>query len=132
FPWFLETYDSYPYDIQRVDVVRYFLLYKYGGIYSDLDIAPRHSVVPLLQYETVLPKTVPGFSNDFLMGAPGHPYWKAVIDGLANTNRYYGTKYFTVMMSTGPVYVSSIYYQYENKDEIWILPPELYSGGDKS
>lgn len=28
---------AYPYSIQRVDVLRYFLLHHYGGIYIDLD-----------------------------------------------------------------------------------------------
>ena len=31
FEWFLETYDNYKYDIQRVDASRYFFLYEYGG-----------------------------------------------------------------------------------------------------
>ena len=34
---FLETYDSYPYTIQRADVIRYFVLVHYGGTYIDLD-----------------------------------------------------------------------------------------------
>jgi len=38
YPWFLPTYTSYPYSIQRVDAVRYFILHKYGGIYLDLDM----------------------------------------------------------------------------------------------
>jgi inositol phosphorylceramide mannosyltransferase catalytic subunit len=37
YPWFLETYDSYLYAIQRADSLRYFLLAHYGGIYLDLD-----------------------------------------------------------------------------------------------
>lgn len=37
YPWFLPTYVAYPYSIQRVDVLRYFLLHHYGGIYIDLD-----------------------------------------------------------------------------------------------
>jgi inositol phosphorylceramide mannosyltransferase catalytic subunit len=37
YPWFLSTYDSYRYPVQRVDTVRLFLLREYGGIYLDLD-----------------------------------------------------------------------------------------------
>lgn len=33
FPWFLDTWFKYPYNIQRADVLRYFVLYEYGGIY---------------------------------------------------------------------------------------------------
>lgn len=38
YPWFLPTYLGYKFDIQRADVIRYFVLHKYGGIYMDLDI----------------------------------------------------------------------------------------------
>lgn len=37
FSWFLPTYDSYQFPIQRIDVLRYFLIRHYGGIYLDLD-----------------------------------------------------------------------------------------------
>ncbi len=37
YPWFLETFDSYPYPIQRADTIRYFVLHHFGGIYIDLD-----------------------------------------------------------------------------------------------
>jgi inositol phosphorylceramide mannosyltransferase catalytic subunit len=36
-PWFLPIYDSYPAEIYRVDMVRYFYLYLKGGFYIDLD-----------------------------------------------------------------------------------------------
>lgn len=29
---------NYKLDIQRADVIRYFVLHKYGGVYMDLDI----------------------------------------------------------------------------------------------
>lgn len=37
YPWFLETFDSYPYPIMRADSIRYFVLAHYGGIYVDMD-----------------------------------------------------------------------------------------------
>ncbi|MFT4115540.1 glycosyltransferase family 32 protein [Bradyrhizobium sp.] len=37
YPWFLATYDGYPAEIYRVDAVRYFWLYHFGGVYIDLD-----------------------------------------------------------------------------------------------
>jgi mannosyltransferase OCH1-like enzyme len=37
YPWFLETFQNYPYPIQRADAIRYFVLAHYGGIYIDLD-----------------------------------------------------------------------------------------------
>lgn len=48
FPWFLTTYLSYPKLVQRSDVVRYMVLYKYGGVYLDADVSSR------LQSDSVL------------------------------------------------------------------------------
>jgi mannosyltransferase OCH1-like enzyme len=31
YPWFIPTYEAYPYSIQRVDAFRYFVIYHYGG-----------------------------------------------------------------------------------------------------
>ena len=33
----METFDGYPYPIQRADAIRYFVLHHFGGIYIDLD-----------------------------------------------------------------------------------------------
>jgi len=37
FPWFLPYYDRYPREIFRVDLVRMFFLYEFGGLYVDMD-----------------------------------------------------------------------------------------------
>lgn len=37
YEWFLETWDAYPFNIERADAIRYFVLHHYGGIYIDLD-----------------------------------------------------------------------------------------------
>ena len=37
YPWFLETFEKYPYAIQRADTIRYFVLAHFGGTYLDLD-----------------------------------------------------------------------------------------------
>jgi mannosyltransferase OCH1-like enzyme len=46
FPDFLHTFDGYEHNIQRADAVRYMIMYKYGGVYADLDF---ESVRPLDQ-----------------------------------------------------------------------------------
>lgn len=39
FPWFMPAYLSYPRRVQRSDVSRYMVLYKYGGVYLDADVS---------------------------------------------------------------------------------------------
>lgn len=37
YPWFLPVYDQLPEKVQKVDILKYFLMRHYGGIYIDLD-----------------------------------------------------------------------------------------------
>ena len=61
YPSFLQMYDSYKYNIQRADSIRYFLLDHFGGIYMDLDIGCRRRMDSLIQgdWEVILPLTKP-------------------------------------------------------------------------
>ena len=70
FSWFLNTYDSYPHVIQRVDSARYFILYEYGGLYSDLDIAPLQNVSILFKRGVTLPITPNVGLSNALMASP--------------------------------------------------------------
>jgi len=48
FPSFLDIYNNYTHKIHRVDAVRYFYLYKYGGIYMDLDIVFKRDITSII------------------------------------------------------------------------------------
>ncbi len=93
FPCLLSTYDSYPYDIQRADVIRLIALYVYGGIYLDFDIVCLKSLDQLRAYNFVLPRTMPvGLSNDFIIAEPRHPFLFQVLNDLPKFNRNFFTK----------------------------------------
>ncbi|KAJ3127056.1 hypothetical protein HK098_006853 [Nowakowskiella sp. JEL0407] len=53
FPWFLETYDTLPKPISKADAVRYMYLYKYGGVYADLDVEALKPIDELLDFVLV-------------------------------------------------------------------------------
>ena len=83
--WFRDTYDGYKYHIQRVDVAKYFIMYSYGGIYSDLDIWCERPIHEWLNkgYGVLLPLSREwSFSNDFMVSSKKHPFFKWVIDAL--------------------------------------------------
>lgn len=83
YSWFLPTFEAYPYNIQRADVIRYFVLHRYGGVYMDLDMGCRRPVNPLLHFPVILPVTNPvGISNDLIFSEPNHPFMDAVIHNL--------------------------------------------------
>ena len=44
YPQFLKRFDSYKYNIQRIDMIRYFILKDFGGIYCDLDLYPIQNI----------------------------------------------------------------------------------------
>jgi mannosyltransferase OCH1-like enzyme len=132
YPWFLSTFDSYPYSIQRADVIRYFVLYHYGGFYVDLDIGCRRSFEQLRQNSSnsvILPKTQPiGFSNDWMAAKKGHAFLGLLISDLQDWNVGLVTKYPTVFFSTGPMFLNTMYCKYGDKQGISVLPDELYGG----
>ena len=40
FPKYVDLWNSFRYEIQRVDFIRYCILYTFGGLYIDCDIRP--------------------------------------------------------------------------------------------
>ncbi len=138
YPWFLETFDGYKYNIQRADAIRYFVLHHFGGIYIDLDIGCLRRMDPLLAYPVVLPKTIPvGVSNDLMFSAKGHPFMEQTIHNLVTFDHSWVLNYPTVMFSTGPMFLSAQYGIYTSAHpntasvDIRILPKSLYGKNAK-
>ncbi|SJL05338.1 related to MIPC synthase subunit (SurA) [Armillaria ostoyae] len=138
YPWFLRTYDGYRFPIQRADVIRYFVLHYYGGIYYDVDIGCKRPLDPLLTYPVILPKTIPvGVSNDLMFSTKGHPFFAQLIHNLAMFDHSWFLNYPTVMFSTGPMFLSIQYAIWTSShaaalsDPIRILPKSLYGKNAK-
>lgn len=135
YPQFLETFEGYPYPIQRADAIRYFVLFHFGGVYLDLDDGCGRPMEPLLSYPSWVRKTVPtGISNDAMGAVPGHPFFGYVIDRLQSYDRSWILPYITVMGSTGPLFLSVMWRHYtsdglnEGDGRIRILFPDEYQG----
>ncbi|KAL0466049.1 nucleotide-diphospho-sugar transferase [Neurospora intermedia] len=87
YPTFLPAYLSYPHPVQRVDALRYFLLYHHGGIYLDLDNGCLPSIKPgsdSLDALTYFPLWITdggrgALSNNILAARPNHPFWGRVV-----------------------------------------------------
>jgi hypothetical protein len=115
---------------------RYFVLHHYGGVYQDLDIGCKRPMLPLLNFDIVLPRTIPvGISNDLMFAAPQHPFMDLVTHNLVTFNHQYGTHYPTVMFSTGPMFLSAQYGLWPSVDGIRggvrVLPKSLYGKNAK-
>ncbi|KAK9452141.1 nucleotide-diphospho-sugar transferase [Limtongia smithiae] len=131
YPWFLETYDSYPFPIMRADAIRYFVLAHYGGIYIDLDEGCQSRLDPLLTYPAWVRKADPtGISNSVMGSTPNHPFFLRVMLELKNYNFNWGVPYITVMYATGPLYLSVVWKQFKrwatsDAEQLWILMPAV-------
>lgn len=110
YPWFLETFRGYKFNIQRADAIRYFVLARYGGVYIDLDDGCNRPLDPLLSYPAFARRTKPtGISNDVLGAVPQHPFFLGVIKEIAGYDRSWLLPYITIMGSTGPLFLSVIW-----------------------
>ncbi|KAJ4311790.1 hypothetical protein N0V94_007771 [Neodidymelliopsis sp. IMI 364377] len=109
YPWFLPTYTAYKHPIQRVDALKYFVLYHFGGVYMDLDIACRRSLDPLLEFPAWFPEASPlGVNNDLMASMPRHPVLLDMTSALMDRDWNLLFPYLTVFWSTGPQFSSDM------------------------
>ena len=132
YPWLLPTYSRYPYPIQRCDAARYMLLYRYGGVYVDLDVMCRTPLSSVFQ-ETpagvgvVLTPALPlGIATDFIaVRRPRDPVIRGVLSGLrrAAASWWYPPRlpYTSVMFRTGPVYFTRRINCHDRLDQILVV-----------
>jgi hypothetical protein len=124
FEWFLPTFQNYNVNIKRIDMVRPFLLYKYGGIYADMDIEVYKNFFDQLHEEKVSIVESPYKGNEnianCLMASPvGNHFWLLVIDRCYRyVNEY-------TLLSTGPQLYDKVYA--EHQDLVHVLPDRLYN-----
>lgn len=129
-PEFLETYDSYPYEIQRIDTARYVFLQAYGGLYADLDTVPMENIEPHVTCDAPVWLTNdvnPGtFTNCLMLSKPDAKFWTEVLkEATARRGVNYIGKFNTVIKSTGPHMVSEVIAKH--RDTICRLPKTKFN-----
>ncbi|KAM0247512.1 hypothetical protein ACHAQJ_009818 [Trichoderma viride] len=129
FPDLKEMWDSYPYPVERIDALRYMLLYEYGGVVLDMDLKCTRALGPLRRFSFVAPEAHPaGFSVGFMMASKRNEFIGNVVSNLATYNkRWLGLPYATVMFSTGCHYASVIHAYEPDRSDLKILPGPMHS-----
>jgi inositol phosphorylceramide mannosyltransferase catalytic subunit len=134
YPQLGALYREYPYPIQRVDMIRYLILHRYGGVYADLDLECFRSIEDLLhghacllslesQVHSAIHRTVRIVSNAFMAATPGHPLFEAVIEDLC-THRSPETKPDRIVLdTTGPMMLTRVLDRVGDRLGIGILDP---------
>ena len=158
YPNYYDTYLKLPVKIQKIDFFRYVTVYHYGGFYFDLDIDCLYPLDELLNYQCIFPVDQNIQSNkckeirfkyycdqnmNFMLGQyafaakPKDKFIKTLIDEINyNIDKYveifneYGHSLQYVYSSTGPDFVTDVYMDYKNKQDIHILeyPKAQYFG----
>jgi mannosyltransferase OCH1-like enzyme len=135
YPHVWELYRSYPEWIQRADASRYLILHRHGGIYSDHDILCCRSWADLLDNAMIVPRTAPlGVSNDLMAAEKGNEFVAYLIDNLEREFRrwqhWYVPRHFRILLTTGSLFLTRMYWRHPNNGTIHILSPELYGNSD--
>jgi len=125
FSWFYKTYTEYSKNIQRIDAVRYFIMYEYGGIYADMDYECINNFEHIIPQDKVSIAASPYKNNEFvqnaLMAGPAkHPFWVHVFTHLEDYKNIPN-----VLTSTGPVMLEVALRTYEG--DIHVLPSIHFS-----
>ena len=121
FNWFMPIYNNYPLNIQRCDAFRYFVLYKMGGLYSDLDIVPTSNFEWFFEdtnSEVFLAKTenIDSTTNCIMASKAGARFWEHTFEWLIKRYYengwyhklcYFNITHFNVIFSTGPQLVTA-------------------------
>ena len=114
----LEMYNKYPYNIQRCDSIRYFILHRYGGLYADMDYfcnRPFDEAISVYQNDLYLVESPNRLgddarvSNSLMYSKPNHSFWKSLFIELEMSRTapiYYG-RHMTIMYTTGPCFLGS-------------------------
>mmetsp|Transcript_8868 Transcript_8868/g.12629 ORF Transcript_8868/g.12629 Transcript_8868/m.12629 type:complete len:312 (+) Transcript_8868:35-970(+) len=128
YPWFMPTYISYPYPIQRIDAARLLILYHYGGVYTDLDIEcreeyPFDSLLENLSCHNLafLETTPCGVTNMVIFSTPKHHFLKKCIDALPGRENMWGTHHTKVMLTAGPTFISHMMRHYPEMSDIFVF-----------
>lgn len=108
FPMFYPYFRAYPQNIYRVDAVRYFILYEYGGIYADMDymvLKPFEHLIPngMASIGESPHKYNEEYQNALMASPPRHPFWLCVIHEMVNKAHMN----LQVLDATGPRAVSN-------------------------
>lgn len=136
YPWFLRIYDAYPEHIMRVDAVRYFILYHYGGVYLDLDFECVKPLEPLLAGKEIVLGTEPDahlnrhcpvvkpfpklLCNAFMASKARHPFWAHLFKNLIAYRRAPDP-----LNATGPFLLTRVYASYEERVRITVVSDEV-------
>lgn len=135
FPKYYDMYKEYPYEIQRCDLVRYFILYRYGGLYVDMDYycnKPWDEAMYIFKNDFYLVSTPNNggnyVSNSLMYSKPNHVFWKRLLKMMEKNRNFpiYYTRHMIIMYSTGPGILTRVFDKNKVNLNLASLPSNLF------
>ena len=147
FPQYTVMFQRYTLRGQVINAAKALILYRYGGVFADIDVVNMRPLNELIQSHTcVLAHEHPVhanllwgrdrlLSNAFMASTPSHPFMKMVAKELARSSRLPNKHNFfdDVMSKTGQILLDrvlvSFYKKYKTRSSSWyghiyMVPPE--------
>ena len=138
FPEYNEKFNELPRIIMKIDMLRYFLMYKYGGLYTDMDYL-MFKPFDMLNEKVVIPcnredenQNPICLGNCIFASEPNHPFWKSLMDTLFTIDRR--KLEYTIdknidgnVLGTGPMFVFAMWKKYSKiNDDICVSKRNLF------
>jgi len=106
-PNYIDFYKNYEYLIQRADMIRYFILYDFGGVYCDLDLYPTENIEKYLTNSSdyfVYSANNNTFTNALMISKGNSPIFLEIFKELKKPLPWWAIgKHLKVIKSTGPL-----------------------------
>ena len=146
FPEYLSFYDNLRFPIQRIDFIRFVILYVYGGFYVDLDMIAIKNFDPLIKNKIIfhnIKDVKPIYSfieNDFIGSEKNLNLWKGAMEEcLLNYKEKLKIKIYEkwkgrfILQTTGPRFLSRyIRENYPEHKPINLVYSKWHNGEEKN
>jgi len=143
YPQYVDTYLSFQYNMQRLDAIRYLILYRIGGMYIDFDTECMKPHDELFAGKTCCFSMEPEkhrlqfnksvyFNNALMAAVPKHPFVKKIIETVFSyvpkkEKLSVEQRFMEIMSTTGPLALTDIYEKYQYKEQIFLIPAKYIS-----
>lgn len=139
YPFYMDIYNKFPYDVMRWDVIRYMILYKIGGLYVDFDYECLESIEPILgewncclglepQQHGDLFNRKQVLGNALMASVAKNSFLKNVLEHVfSQRTNDVSNRFFYVLNTTGPFMLTDVYDVYDDKENIYLIPEEYVS-----
>lgn len=139
YPFYMDIYNKFPYDVMRWDVIRYMILYKIGGLYVDFDYECLESIEPILgewncclglepQQHGDLFNRKQVLGNALMASVAKNSFLKNVLEHVfSQRTNDVSNRFFYVLNATGPFMLTDVYDVYDDKENIYLIPEEYVS-----